>query len=174
MMSILSHGKRLQHECRAIVVVVRQPGVEPVLPRDQIRWERSPVGLVSDQGRWIIGFLKGIGVCSVLDVELWGIYEGLLTAWSVGTRNLVVEVDSLEVIRVVQQSLAGFSSLSLVVYIVKLLQRLWSVKLQHVLREGNRLVDGMTKFATIDYFMCYRFLSPSNNVLQLIQLYCPD
>ncbi|KAK8593360.1 hypothetical protein V6N12_045442 [Hibiscus sabdariffa] len=49
-------------------------------------------------------------------------------------RNLVVEVDSLEAIRVVQQGLAGQSSLSLAFYIVELLHLSWSVKLEHVLR----------------------------------------
>ncbi|KAL4311097.1 hypothetical protein GQ457_01G028720 [Hibiscus cannabinus] len=118
-------------------MLARQSSVVPALARDSIRWEKPPEGwcklntdgavrgelgmvscggvISSDRGNWIIGFSKGIWVCSVLDAELWSIYEGLLTAWSVSIRNLVVEVDSMNAIRVVQQGLAGFVSLSIVV-----------------------------------------------------------
>ncbi|KAK8981466.1 hypothetical protein V6N11_027882 [Hibiscus sabdariffa] len=40
---ILSQGKRLQQECRAVVAAGRQPGCEPTLPQNQIRWERPPM-----------------------------------------------------------------------------------------------------------------------------------
>ncbi|KAK8541666.1 hypothetical protein V6N12_014293 [Hibiscus sabdariffa] len=31
-------------------------------------------------GDWLIGFNRRFGICSVLESELWGIYEGLMTA----------------------------------------------------------------------------------------------
>ncbi|KAK9011855.1 hypothetical protein V6N11_039933 [Hibiscus sabdariffa] len=37
-------------------------------------------------GRWLIGFTKQIGKCSVFNSDLWGFYEGLLCAWSTGVR----------------------------------------------------------------------------------------
>ncbi|MBA0606234.1 hypothetical protein Godav_018738 [Gossypium davidsonii] len=34
--------------------------------------------LRDDQGRWILGFNRRLGQCSVFNVELWGILDGLL------------------------------------------------------------------------------------------------
>ncbi|KAK8548088.1 hypothetical protein V6N12_061010 [Hibiscus sabdariffa] len=76
---ILSHGKHLQQECRAVATAFRQPGVEPALPRDQIQWEKPPKG-------W----------CKLNT-------DGAVTYDLVGTKNLMVEVDSMEAIHVVQQ-----------------------------------------------------------------------
>ncbi|KAK8503513.1 hypothetical protein V6N12_066200 [Hibiscus sabdariffa] len=41
---ILSHGKRLQQECRSLTILARQSSVVPALARDSIRWEKPPEG----------------------------------------------------------------------------------------------------------------------------------
>ncbi|KAK8497511.1 hypothetical protein V6N12_010213 [Hibiscus sabdariffa] len=56
----------------------------------------------TNRGSWVIGFSKGIVVCSAIEAGLWGIYEGLLTAWLVGVLRLVLQVNSLDAIRVIQ------------------------------------------------------------------------
>ncbi|KAL4284696.1 hypothetical protein GQ457_16G012460 [Hibiscus cannabinus] len=185
---------RLKNECRAVTVLSQPPSVQSIAPRDSVRWEKPAVGwcklntdglvrgeiglasfggvIQSDQGSWIVGFSKGIGVCSVLDAELWGIYEGLLTAWSVSIQQLVVEVDSIDAIRVIHQGLAGFISLSIVAYIVQLVRRSWSVQFQHIPREGNRLADSIAKRATFDDLVCRRFLSIPEGMMELVQMDC--
>ncbi|KAK8572775.1 hypothetical protein V6N12_028818 [Hibiscus sabdariffa] len=52
-------------------------------------WRNTVSGLATcggvgrdSESRWCFGFAKGIGSCSCLEVELWGIYEGLAIAWS--------------------------------------------------------------------------------------------
>ncbi|KAH9751256.1 putative ribonuclease H protein [Citrus sinensis] len=53
-------------------------------------------GLIRDAtGRWHGGFCMNIGICSVTIAELWGLYQGLILAWQMGIRLLVVEIDSL-------------------------------------------------------------------------------
>ncbi|KAL8143934.1 hypothetical protein V2J09_016966 [Rumex salicifolius] len=47
-----------------------------------------------DSGVWLDGFVKNIGVCSVVAAELWGLYHGLELAWDLGYRKLVLESDS--------------------------------------------------------------------------------
>ncbi|KAK9023643.1 hypothetical protein V6N11_003852 [Hibiscus sabdariffa] len=142
---ILSHGRRLQQECQSAVGAGCRFGNDVALVRNRVRWMRPPeywsklnsygavrgaLGLAScggvirpDQGCWIIGFSRGIGVCSVLDAKLWGIYKELLTVWSVGIQNLVIEVDSLDALRVIQQGLTGYQTYAMVSLIVELLNR---------------------------------------------------
>ncbi|KAK8492364.1 hypothetical protein V6N11_066174 [Hibiscus sabdariffa] len=33
-------------------------------------------------GNWCFGFSRALGLCSTLEAELWGVYEGLARAWS--------------------------------------------------------------------------------------------
>ncbi|KAK8998462.1 hypothetical protein V6N11_083851 [Hibiscus sabdariffa] len=152
---ILSHGKRLQQECRAAAALLRHLGNKPVLPREHLRWKRPPVDWCKLNTDGVVR--RGSGLALFVDI-----------------RKLVVEVDSLDAIRVIRQALEGQSSPTLVFYIIELLNRSWSVKLQHVPREANRLADGMAKLASTEDFMCRHFLSPLDSVLRLVQLDCLD
>ncbi|KAE8671065.1 SAP-like protein BP-73-like [Hibiscus syriacus] len=44
----------------------------------------------------ILGFSTAIGICSIVEAELWGVHEGLTHAWNLGERQVMLEVDSLE------------------------------------------------------------------------------
>lgn len=53
-------------------------------------------GLIRDyNSKRIRGFGLNIGCCSITIAELWGLYQGLLIAWEIGIRWILVEVDSL-------------------------------------------------------------------------------
>ncbi|KAK8537856.1 hypothetical protein V6N12_044002 [Hibiscus sabdariffa] len=116
-------------------------------PCSGVHWQRPPEGwhklntdgavcvdsgmascggvLRTDAGGWVIGFSKRLGICTVLEAELWVVFEGLLSAWSVGVPRLILEVDSLDAVRLIQQGQAGCRSLSLVNHILELLSRIW-------------------------------------------------
>ncbi|KAE8716319.1 hypothetical protein F3Y22_tig00110123pilonHSYRG00014 [Hibiscus syriacus] len=47
-------------------------------------------------GKWIVGFYKYIGICSILEAKLWAVYTGMMTAWDQGVRQLEVETDGRE------------------------------------------------------------------------------
>ncbi|XP_039024650.1 uncharacterized protein LOC120157646 [Hibiscus syriacus] len=52
-------------------------------------------GVIRDaNGEWIMGYAKPIGTCSVLDAELWGIFEGLKLAWHMQLPAVIIETDS--------------------------------------------------------------------------------
>ncbi|KAE8685335.1 hypothetical protein F3Y22_tig00111099pilonHSYRG00216 [Hibiscus syriacus] len=51
---------------------------------------------------WILGFSQKIGCCTVVDVELWGIFSGLTIAWNHGFRKVIVESDCMDVVAVLQ------------------------------------------------------------------------
>ncbi|CAL2237692.1 unnamed protein product [Prunus armeniaca] len=62
-------------------------------------------GLLRDNyGAWIKGFSVNLGVGSVLEVELWGIFWGLHLAWEAGFRFVEVESDSSVVVALLSSS----------------------------------------------------------------------
>ncbi|KAK9012030.1 hypothetical protein V6N11_040100 [Hibiscus sabdariffa] len=64
---------------------------------------------------------------------------------------------------------SGIRSLSLVNHIVDFISRGWEVQIVHVLREGNKLADGMAKIVLDSDFLCHKFLDPPDGVVSLFQ-----
>ncbi|KAL4386745.1 hypothetical protein GQ457_09G012620 [Hibiscus cannabinus] len=71
-------------------------------------------------GEWILGFSKFIGVCSVVDAELWGVLVGLESAWSHGFRKIIIETDSLDVCRLLRSDNHSQQGLSLLMHLNRL------------------------------------------------------
>ncbi|KAK8541714.1 hypothetical protein V6N12_014341 [Hibiscus sabdariffa] len=112
--SILAQGRRMQQvNIHANQLVGRENFQSVRAPRSGVHWQRPPEGwhklntdgavcvdsgmascggvLCTDAGGWVIGFSKRLGICTVLEAELWGVFEGLLSAWSVGVPRLILE-----------------------------------------------------------------------------------
>ncbi|KAL4282072.1 hypothetical protein GQ457_03G008070 [Hibiscus cannabinus] len=105
-------------------------------------------GTINDSnGNWIMDFAKGLGVCSVVVVELWGVYMCLLCVWNLNIHNVEIEVDSLEALRLIRLGAHSQSVPGIVLHIVKLCDRDWSVSFQHIHHEGNKVIDQITQFA---------------------------
>ncbi|KAE8693055.1 hypothetical protein F3Y22_tig00110819pilonHSYRG00250 [Hibiscus syriacus] len=103
--------------------------------------------LRSSNGDWLVGFSKVIGICSIVEAELWGIYEGLSHAWNRGERQVMVEADSVEVIQMLQRKTKRGSFLSLLDRVLELLNREWNVTLRYVNREANKVADKLARIA---------------------------
>ncbi|KAK8987525.1 hypothetical protein V6N11_027275 [Hibiscus sabdariffa] len=73
----------------------------------------------------VTGFSKFIGRCFVLELKLWGIYEGLKCARSLNLHSLVVESDCLDVIRMMNNINDYVTSSTLIGHIKVLLDFLW-------------------------------------------------
>ncbi|KAK9013943.1 hypothetical protein V6N11_005118 [Hibiscus sabdariffa] len=186
--SVFEASLRLQRECLVAPGRVWLPiygsGVATAVSRVNrlaVRWRRPPEewcklncdeavvtssgystcgGVIRNAaGDWLIGFSRKLGICSVIESELWGIYEGLLVAWSLGLVRLIVEVDSSNAINLIRQYKEGQAALALVPNIVSLINRRRSIELSHVMRKGNKLADCMAKFSNWDDLFCHRFLS---------------
>ncbi|KAK8546571.1 hypothetical protein V6N12_027348 [Hibiscus sabdariffa] len=121
---ILARGNRLVDECVQVLSNKPYHSVPEALP-DQLwsrpapGWVKGNVdatvhigngqaaigGLIRDEhGEWIVGFTRPVGRCPVLIVELWALHDMLARAWSFGFRRIVVEMDCLEVIRILQRA----------------------------------------------------------------------
>lgn len=93
-------------------------------------------------GNWICSFAKYVGLCTVLEVELWGIMEGLCLCWDRGWRSINSHVDSKVAVTIIKgNQVERLASGGLVREIQKLLAFNWDVYLEQVFREVNRCDD---------------------------------
>ncbi|KAE8711340.1 hypothetical protein F3Y22_tig00110295pilonHSYRG00009 [Hibiscus syriacus] len=105
-------------------------------------------GLIRDaQGEWIVGFAKPIRACSVLDAELWGVFEGMTLAWNQGVRDVIIETDNKEVLNLLKQGEAMKGLSSMTTDIAELIKRQWRVSCNFVPREEKRIADELAKMA---------------------------
>ncbi|KAL4340121.1 hypothetical protein GQ457_08G022120 [Hibiscus cannabinus] len=79
---------------------------------------------------WSFSFSKFIGVCSVLDAELCGAYLGLYFVWNAGFRQVILELDSMDALRILKVDYAGSHALS--GHLIEFCRRAWCVKIQHI------------------------------------------
>ncbi|KAF7830690.1 putative glycerophosphodiester phosphodiesterase, protein kinase RLK-Pelle-LRK10L-2 family [Senna tora] len=98
-------------------------------------------GVIRDcSGTWQKGFVFNIGVCGVVESELWGILKGLEVAWSHGCRKLCLESDSQRALEMVKKGVeASHVDAALVERVRCMLQRNWVVDLVHIYREANKV-----------------------------------
>ncbi|KAE8698724.1 hypothetical protein F3Y22_tig00110597pilonHSYRG00708 [Hibiscus syriacus] len=105
--------------------------------------EAADRGLIGDsEGRWITGFVRNIGRCSILHAELWAIMDGLSLAWESGARSFEIEVDSSEAVRILNCSPKDHEP-SIVRRIRHLLKRQWRVRIYCISRERNVIADSL-------------------------------
>lgn len=98
--------------------------------------------LRDNSGRWLLGFHRGLGMGTVLNAELWGIFLGLQTAWNQGYQKIWLESDSLTSVNLVKNGCSmNHSCSNLVQSILDLCSREWQVHIAHTHREGNRVAD---------------------------------
>ncbi|MFQ6668944.1 hypothetical protein Gotur_034388 [Gossypium turneri] len=87
-------------------------------------------GIVRDRnGKWLFGFNKYLGSCSVFDAKSWGILDGLTLLIDRGYDKVLIQSDSLEAIKDIQESSLEGSNSTLVRRIHQLLSRFgyWSI-----------------------------------------------
>jgi L1 cell adhesion molecule like protein len=82
--------------------------------------------------------LRGLGDCSIVISELWGILEGLRLAWRLGFLRVELRSDSLSGIKRLSGEESGISECwSVLKHTRRLLQMDWDVKVCHTYREVN-------------------------------------
>ncbi|MBA0820130.1 hypothetical protein Gohar_022159, partial [Gossypium harknessii] len=108
-------------------------------------------GILRDKYRsWIIGYNRLVGTCSILDADLWGIFEGVAIAINKGFDRILIISDSQEAIQVIQGRVTKMSNSALVRRIILLLAKMnfWSI--QHVPRDYNKEADSLAKMIVSD------------------------
>jgi len=104
--------------------------------------------LRDDNGKWICGFSKWLGVCSAYVAELWGVLEGLKMARERGFHKVELDVDSKVVVSNLVDGKGGpVTGLSLLTNIISLLELNWEVRICHTFREANSFADALANLA---------------------------
>lgn len=59
----------------------------------------SAAVVMDEHGKWLWGFERNIGRCSIKQVEIWAIYDGLQFAWDVRWKEVIVETNCTIVVK---------------------------------------------------------------------------
>lgn len=106
-------------------------------------------GLIrNSNGEWVNGFSINLGVYSVTMAELWGIYQGLLLAWEIGIRDLLIEADSACAVQMIARDCFTVNACYPLICDIKgLMARNWRVAVHHFYRESNYVANLMASHA---------------------------
>ncbi|MBA0688038.1 hypothetical protein Goari_005849, partial [Gossypium aridum] len=86
-------------------------------------------------GKWILGFNKYLGNCSVFYAE--GILKGLTLLIDRGYNRVLIQTDNLERVQVIQEKITNESNSALVQRIHHLLRHFSHWQIGHISREDN-------------------------------------
>ncbi|KAK8609722.1 hypothetical protein V6N13_093137 [Hibiscus sabdariffa] len=127
-------------------------------------------GVLRDHtGSWHFGFSKYIGFCEVFEAELWGVWCGLQLAWEKGCRRIILEVDSLDVVKALKEDRRQGHVCTLLLHIRLLIQRNLAVQVVHVLRSANSVADRLAKLATPGSNCVTYFANPPPSIEPILQ-----
>ncbi|KAK8580281.1 hypothetical protein V6N12_070562 [Hibiscus sabdariffa] len=121
-------------------------------------------------GNWCFGFSRALGLCSSLDAELWGVYEGLATAWSLSFSRIIIETDCRDAYEMVAHGNPRQLGSSLLSGLIELQHRPWEIQFSFVRREGNVPADIMAQLAWRGYPEYRRYMEPPLEVSDALQL----
>ncbi|KAK0586152.1 hypothetical protein LWI29_001888 [Acer saccharum] len=89
--------------------------------------------------KWLGGFAINKGRGSVLEAELWGIFEGLKIAWKAGYKKMLVESDSQSAVLLLNEKTSLNHPLFSIIQACKaLMNKDWSCYIVHTYRESNK------------------------------------
>ncbi|MBA0559227.1 hypothetical protein Golob_016203, partial [Gossypium lobatum] len=82
----------------------------------QVRSRSAAAGGVmrNENGGWILGYNKFLGNCLILNAELWDILDGLKLIQQRGYNKVVIQLDSLEVVKAMHRSISKISNSALI------------------------------------------------------------
>ncbi|KAA3474835.1 GTP cyclohydrolase 1-like [Gossypium australe] len=136
----------------------------------RISGNASARGVVRDQnGNWILGFTHFLGRCSSLEVELWGVLDGVLILLNKGYKKVKIQTDNLEVVRVLSMEDIVDSGTTILRRIKRLLHSEGQWEIKHVPRERNIIADQMAKIGLSWQTSLRIFEVPPNAVAMALQ-----
>ncbi|KAK9006784.1 hypothetical protein V6N11_019117 [Hibiscus sabdariffa] len=115
--------------------------------RESTHWQRPELGWVSLCTDGAILATSGIG-----SAELWGIFVGLQITWDIGLERLLIQSDSKEAIKLLNDKDAASNHCALVRSIARLRNLRWETTIQWIPRTGNKPADMLAKFNNLP---CY-------------------
>ncbi|KAK8520495.1 hypothetical protein V6N13_031058 [Hibiscus sabdariffa] len=96
-------------------------------------------------------------------------HDMLLHAWRIGLRQVEQETDNIEVYRIVSGYTSVFVTTLLIEDLLKLVNRRWSVQLQHISRVQNVIVDKLAALSRDGDMGELVWCDPPGEVLDALQ-----
>ncbi|KAG8480579.1 hypothetical protein CXB51_024519 [Gossypium anomalum] len=94
-----------------------------------------------------MGYNKYLGECSIFDVELWSILEGLAVIQDRRYVEVMIQIGCLEAIKTIKDSSLTSLNFALIRRIHHLLQNAGLWVIQHSPKDFNKIVDWLAKIA---------------------------
>ena len=101
----------------------------------------------NDSGHWLLGFQVKSPSLDILMVEFHALMVGLRLAWDHGFRQIIVETDCFQGLNTVLNGIHYVlpEYRACLADIHELMDRRWSIQLQHIPRSANLLADKMAR-----------------------------
>jgi ribonuclease HI len=117
-----------------------------------------------NQGEWLGGYARCVGLCSAFVAELWGVLEGLRCVRRLGFLNIELHIDSVAVVQVLKKRRVNSSmGHALAKQIWKLIDRDWNIEISHTYREANNCADALANLGcSLDYDLVFFDDCPSS------------
>ncbi|KAL0007753.1 hypothetical protein SO802_009255 [Lithocarpus litseifolius] len=154
----------------------------------QIRWERplggwkkqntdgsviesssmASYGVVvrDEEGIWIAGFTRRIGVTTSFEAELWGLRDGLMFCSNLNISSLVVELDAKAIVDVLLNANYVNNVISPFLDDCRLLMTLFSrLQVNHCYREANKCADKLARMEISNNSDLIYFQSPPVDIV---------
>lgn len=123
-----------------------------------------------EDGSWVFGFARSLGIADVTTAELWSAFDGLSLARERGIRRLKLQMDSKDAVDLIngRRTSANLHCSRLVDNIQLLMGQDWSVNVCHIFRQANRVADRLAQLGFAIRDQCEVFDSPPSEVQQLL------
>ncbi|KAL0415060.1 UNVERIFIED_CONTAM: hypothetical protein Slati_3337900 [Sesamum latifolium] len=92
-------------------------------------------------GRIIFAFQEPLGTSSIVEAELKAIFRGLQICKDKGLHKIWIEVDALNVIKILENPCQGARNLQHLLQKTRTLMRSLETKISHIYQEGNQAAD---------------------------------
>ncbi|MBA0668711.1 hypothetical protein Goklo_001598, partial [Gossypium klotzschianum] len=119
---------------------------------EEIVWDET--------GDWVFGYNRYLGKYSIFDAKLWGILEGLKLIQRGGYDKVIIQSDSLEVVKAIQRSFFNSLNSALIRRIQCILSQEGQWLLLYIPREQNQVAGCLAKLTLVNKEELQVFDSP--------------
>ncbi|KAL5794800.1 hypothetical protein ACOSP7_003394 [Xanthoceras sorbifolium] len=101
--------------------------------------------LRNSRGVWLGGFSSNKGIGSVIEAKLWAALKGLHLAWSSSFKNVILESDYVDIVKLMRKDSNINHPLFNLIAECRILTKSggWISDVKHIFREGNMVADSL-------------------------------